>query len=203
MIFWRMQMLREKEKGDWKKLTLAEKKTLYRASFAQTLSEIEAPTSDWKAIIAGSLFGISLALWGFMWMKKFGKLNIKQLEIARRTSTSPFSAASSSRHNHQRGEGEGPAPEDDRHARQPHRGIDVQLRLLQERMEEVNISHVASKNIAHLVEESAVLPLCFRITMQCLPNSENPNTHLMPPVKYRLLRALLDLQLKKNTQVIY
>jgi len=32
--------LREKEKGDWKKLTLAEKKVLYRASFCQTIAEV-------------------------------------------------------------------------------------------------------------------------------------------------------------------
>ena len=33
--------LREKEKGDWKKLTLAEKKVLYRASFCQTIAEVK------------------------------------------------------------------------------------------------------------------------------------------------------------------
>ena len=32
--------LREKEKGDWKKLTIAEKKVLYRASFCQTIAEV-------------------------------------------------------------------------------------------------------------------------------------------------------------------
>ncbi|CAB0004170.1 unnamed protein product [Nesidiocoris tenuis] len=36
--------LRQKEKGDWKNLTIAEKKALYRASFCQTLAEVEAPT---------------------------------------------------------------------------------------------------------------------------------------------------------------
>jgi hypothetical protein len=34
--------LREKEKGDWKKLTLAEKKQLYRASFCQTIAEVNS-----------------------------------------------------------------------------------------------------------------------------------------------------------------
>ena len=33
--------LREKEKGDWKKLTVAEKKVLYRASFCQTIAEVK------------------------------------------------------------------------------------------------------------------------------------------------------------------
>ena len=42
--------LREKERGDWKKLTLEEKKALYRASFCQTLAEVEAPTGEWKSV---------------------------------------------------------------------------------------------------------------------------------------------------------
>merc|ERR1719483_1855108 len=36
--------LRVKEQGDWKKMTKEEKKALYRASFCQTLAEVEAPT---------------------------------------------------------------------------------------------------------------------------------------------------------------
>ena len=35
--------LREKEKGDWKKLTIAEKKVLYRSSFCQTIAEVTNP----------------------------------------------------------------------------------------------------------------------------------------------------------------
>ena len=35
--------LREKVKGDWKKLTIAEKKVLYRASFCQTIAEVTNP----------------------------------------------------------------------------------------------------------------------------------------------------------------
>ena len=45
-----LQALREKEKGDWKKLTLEEKKTLYRASFCQTFAEMEAGDGDWKGV---------------------------------------------------------------------------------------------------------------------------------------------------------
>ena len=63
--------LREKEKGDWKKLTLEEKKVLYRASFCQTLSEVEAPTGEWKSIIGLTLVGISIGVWGYLWMKSF------------------------------------------------------------------------------------------------------------------------------------
>ena len=68
--------LREKEKGDWKKMTLEEKKVLYRASFCQTLAEVEAPTGEWKSIIGLTLLGISIGVWGYLWMKAFvyGKL---------------------------------------------------------------------------------------------------------------------------------
>merc|ERR1719244_1622262 len=54
--------LREKEKGDWKKLTKEEKKALYRASFCQTLAEVEAPTGEWKS---------TLGMWGYIWMMKY------------------------------------------------------------------------------------------------------------------------------------
>merc|ERR1712108_70495 len=63
--------LREKEKGDWKKMTLEEKKALYRASFCQTLAEVEAPTGEWKSIIGLTLVGVSLGVWGYLWMKAF------------------------------------------------------------------------------------------------------------------------------------
>ena len=42
--------LRQKEKGDWKKISTEEKKQLYRASFCQTLTEAEAPTGEWKSV---------------------------------------------------------------------------------------------------------------------------------------------------------
>nr|ALS04677.1 cytochrome c oxidase polypeptide IV [Pseudodiaptomus poplesia] len=61
--------LREKEKGDWKKLTLAEKKALYRASFCQTLVEVEAPTGEWKSIAGIAMFLVSMGVWGYMWIK--------------------------------------------------------------------------------------------------------------------------------------
>merc|ERR1711981_393692 len=66
-----ISLLREKEKGDWKKLTLEEKKALYRASFCQTLAEVEAPTGEWKSIIGLTLLGISIGVWGYLWMKAF------------------------------------------------------------------------------------------------------------------------------------
>jgi cytochrome c oxidase subunit 4 len=66
-------MLREKEKGDWKKLTSDEKKSLYRASFCQTFAEVEAPTGEWKGIIGLALAIISTGLWGYIWLAKYGE----------------------------------------------------------------------------------------------------------------------------------
>nr|CAD7393035.1 unnamed protein product [Timema cristinae]CAD7423213.1 unnamed protein product [Timema monikensis] len=58
-----IQALKEKEKGDWSKLSLEEKKALYRASFCLTFSEMEAPTGEWKSIVGISLIMISLGIW--------------------------------------------------------------------------------------------------------------------------------------------
>ncbi|KAJ8680440.1 hypothetical protein QAD02_016227 [Eretmocerus hayati] len=63
--------LREKEKGDWKKLSIEDKKTLYRASFRQTFAEMEAPMGNWKSNIGISLIGISMAIWAVVWLKHY------------------------------------------------------------------------------------------------------------------------------------
>jgi cytochrome c oxidase subunit 4 len=68
-----LQALREKEKGDWRKLTLEEKKALYRASFCMTFSEINAPTGEWKSMIGIACLFISLGLWIVVLEKLFGK----------------------------------------------------------------------------------------------------------------------------------
>uniref|UniRef100_A0A915NAE4 Uncharacterized protein n=1 Tax=Meloidogyne javanica TaxID=6303 RepID=A0A915NAE4_MELJA len=47
--------IREKELGDWKQLSVDEKKLLYRYSFCQTLSEYEAPDGYWKLPVAIAL----------------------------------------------------------------------------------------------------------------------------------------------------
>merc|ERR1711973_565949 len=57
--------LNEKEKGDWKKMTIEEKKALYRHSFCQTFEEMHAPTGDWKVIVSAVLMAVGLAWW--MW----------------------------------------------------------------------------------------------------------------------------------------
>jgi len=66
--------LREKEKGDWKKLTIEEKKALYRASFRQTFSEINAPTGQWKGLVGCPLIFISCGIWLYLYFKVFGTL---------------------------------------------------------------------------------------------------------------------------------
>ncbi|GLV39692.1 Cytochrome c oxidase subunit 4 [Carabus blaptoides fortunei] len=63
--------LREKEKGDWRNLTIDEKKCLYRATFCQTFAEINAPTGEWKSTVGLALVCISLAAWVYMAMKLF------------------------------------------------------------------------------------------------------------------------------------
>jgi len=66
-----VQALHEKAKGDWKKLSIEEKKALYRASFAQTFSEMKAPTGEWKSVLGVSLVIASLSVWIYMAMKTY------------------------------------------------------------------------------------------------------------------------------------
>jgi len=63
--------LREKEKGDWKNLTMAEKKALYRASFCQTFAEMKAPTGEWKSVLAATIAGLAITGWLYLWMKLY------------------------------------------------------------------------------------------------------------------------------------
>ncbi|XP_053947850.1 cytochrome c oxidase subunit 4 isoform 1, mitochondrial-like [Anastrepha ludens] len=55
--------LREKETGDWRKLTNDEKKQLYRYSFCKTFAEMKAPTSDWKFSVGVALMVCSLGVY--------------------------------------------------------------------------------------------------------------------------------------------
>ena len=65
--------IRQKEQGDWKKMTVEEKKALYRHSFCQTIAEYKEPTSDWKKIVGIALVFISFGIWGVVWLKLYGK----------------------------------------------------------------------------------------------------------------------------------
>lgn len=68
-----LQALREKEKGDWKKLSVQEKKALYRVSFCQTFAEMKYPTGEWKMHIGAALIAASLAIYVSLLMSLFGK----------------------------------------------------------------------------------------------------------------------------------
>lgn len=64
-VLWKclIQALREKEKGDWRKLSIEEKKALYRHSFCQTFAEFEAPDPEWKDVMGWTLIGVAIT-WG-------------------------------------------------------------------------------------------------------------------------------------------
>ncbi|KAK9872540.1 hypothetical protein WA026_018005 [Henosepilachna vigintioctopunctata] len=63
--------LRKKELGDWKNLSIEEKKALYRASFCQTFAEFQATSPEWKQIVGVSLVVISLGLWVYYGLVAF------------------------------------------------------------------------------------------------------------------------------------
>lgn len=72
------EALRQKEKGDWKNLSLEEKKQIYRNSFRYTLAEVQAPTGRWKlslgyALLILSLGSVTLLTFRKLFMPEFPK----------------------------------------------------------------------------------------------------------------------------------
>lgn len=65
-----VNILREKERGDWKSLTIDEKKKLYRASFCQTLVEVEAPTCEGRKIFGNVLMLLCVPILAYVVAKK-------------------------------------------------------------------------------------------------------------------------------------
>jgi len=63
--------LREKERGNWKNLSIEEKKSLYRSSFCSTYAEMKAPTGEWKSNFGVALMFISSAFWLYILAKLF------------------------------------------------------------------------------------------------------------------------------------
>lgn len=64
--------LRQKELGDWKALSMDEKKALYRASFCQNFPEFKNMRNGlWKVWVGGALAGLSVSLWLWFFCKIF------------------------------------------------------------------------------------------------------------------------------------
>ncbi|XP_002051184.2 cytochrome c oxidase subunit 4 isoform 1, mitochondrial [Drosophila virilis] len=63
--------LRTKEQGDWKKLSPQEIKALYRASFCQTIAEVQASTGEWKMHLGVGLIFTAAAIWIAVLMNLF------------------------------------------------------------------------------------------------------------------------------------
>jgi len=65
------KILQEKEKGDWSKLSIEEKKALYRYSYRITFEEISAPTGDWKGYTAAVLTVLGTVWWIYGGIHKY------------------------------------------------------------------------------------------------------------------------------------
>jgi hypothetical protein len=67
--------IREKELGDWKNISLEEKKLLYRYSFAQTMSEFRAPRGYSKVGWAGFFAVMGVCTLYSVFLQAFCKLS--------------------------------------------------------------------------------------------------------------------------------
>lgn len=64
------EALREKEKGDWRNMTIADKKKLYRLNFCQTIKEVEAPHPENKRVFGNVMLLMSVPILLFVLLKK-------------------------------------------------------------------------------------------------------------------------------------
>ncbi|CDS39500.1 cytochrome c oxidase subunit IV [Echinococcus multilocularis] len=77
------EALRKKELGDWKNLTIDEKKQLYRHSFRMTLAETMAPHPRWKLSVAWACFLMSAAMLYLSFVKSV-VLNLPTMKYAQK-----------------------------------------------------------------------------------------------------------------------
>ncbi|KAM7542315.1 hypothetical protein Aperf_G00000005765 [Anoplocephala perfoliata] len=77
------EALRKKELGDWKNLTLEEKKQLYRHSFRMTFAETLAPNPRWKLAVSWACFIMSGAILYLCFVKSV-ILNLPTMKYAQR-----------------------------------------------------------------------------------------------------------------------
>ncbi|KAH8418415.1 hypothetical protein KR222_009307, partial [Zaprionus bogoriensis] len=77
--------IREKEQGDWKALSLQEKKALYRHSFCQTFSEFQYFTPEWKQALGISLWATAIGfLFSMIYNKTFKRITPDTFKEERR-----------------------------------------------------------------------------------------------------------------------
>ncbi|XP_069469785.1 cytochrome c oxidase subunit 4 isoform 1, mitochondrial-like isoform X2 [Ambystoma mexicanum] len=63
--------LKEKEAGSWKKLTKEDKLALYRIRFDRSYEEMKKGSQEWKTIVGGIFYSISLAAFFLLYTRKF------------------------------------------------------------------------------------------------------------------------------------